>query len=170
VSPTAAGWGDPLRRDPLDVAADITAGLLSVENARRVYGVICSDPTGTVARAATTETRLALRRDRLGGEEPAEPVEPPTGAARAGDLLHVVDGRWWCNGADLGPADGSWKAKAAHQQLSFAELALEFAGGDPEMAAKITLHAWYCPVTGYRLDLELARASEPPLTDMVLFG
>ena len=37
------------------------------------------------------------------------------------------------------------------------------------MAAKITLHAWYCPVTGYRLDLELARASEPPLTDMVLF-
>ena len=29
------------------------------------------------------------------------------------------------------------------------------------MAGKITLHAWYCPVTGYRLDLELARGDEP---------
>ena len=59
---------------------------------------------------------------------------------------------------------------AAHQQLRFAELAPEFGGGDPEMAGKITLHAWYCPITGYRLDLELARAQELPLTDMVLFG
>ena len=44
----------------------------------------------------------------------------------------------------------------------------EFTGTDPEMAAKITLHAWYCPVTGYRLDLELARGDEAPLADMVL--
>ena len=107
--------------------------------------------------------------ERLGGAaEPGEPVEPPPGATRAGELLHVVDARWWCNGADLGPVDGSWKAHAAHQQLTFAELAPEFGGGDPEMAAKITLHAWYCPVTGYRLDLELARGDEPPLADMVL--
>jgi hypothetical protein len=38
------------------------------------------------------------------------------------------------------------------------------------MAGKITVHAWYCPVTGYRLDLELARGDEPPLVDMVLLG
>jgi len=142
----------------------------AVENARRVYGVICSDPSGAVDLDATAEARLTLRRERLDGEEPGEPVEPPAGAARAGDLLNVVDGRWWCNGADLGPADETWKTKAAHQQLSFAELAREFAGGDREMAGKIALHAWYCPVTGYRLDLELARRQEPPVTDMVLFG
>jgi N-methylhydantoinase B len=124
---------------------------------------------GGVDTNATAQARLGLRRDRLGGDEPGEPVEPPDGATRAGELLHVVDGRWWCNGADLGPADGSWKAKAAHQQFGFAELGPEFAtGGDPSMAAKITLHAWYCPVTGYRLDLELARGDEPPLADMVL--
>lgn len=81
-----------------------------------------------------------------------------------------MDGRWWCNGADLGPAEGSWKERAHHHKLSFAELAPEFPGGEPEMAGKITLHAWFCPVTGYRLELELARASEPPLSDMVLFG
>ena len=80
----------------------------------------------------------------------------------------MVDGRWWCNGADLGPAAGSWKAGAGHAQLTFADLGDEFTGTDPEMAEKITVHAWYCPVTGYRLDLEIARGDEPPLTDMVL--
>jgi len=126
VSPTAAGWGDPLRRDPLGVAADIAAGLLSVEDARRVYGVVRADPSGSVDRVATTETRLALRRERLGGKEPGEAVEPPTGPVQAGDLRHVVNGRWWCNGADLGPSDQGSKAKAAHQKLSFAERAPEF--------------------------------------------
>jgi N-methylhydantoinase B len=82
--------------------------------------------------------------------------------------MHVLDGHWWCNGADLGPVDGSWKANAAHQEFAFGDLAPEFAGGNPEMAGKITLHAWYCPVTGYRLDLELVRGDEPPLADMVL--
>jgi N-methylhydantoinase B len=165
VSPTAAGWGDPLLREPADVAADVEAGLMSVDAARRVYGVVIGDA------GATSEARLAVRRSRLGGDEPGDPVQPPAGAARAGELLHVVDGRWWCNGADLGPADGSWKAKAAHERLAFADLGPEFAaGGDAEMAAMITLHAWYCPVTGYRLDLELARGDEPPLVDMVLAG
>jgi N-methylhydantoinase B len=169
VSPTAAGWGDPLLREPGDVAVDVAAGLLSAEDARRVYGVV-ADASGAVDAGASGEARETIRRERLGGDEPGEPVDPPAGAARAGELLHVVDGRWWCNGADLGPADGSWKAKAEHQELSFAELAPEFDGGDAEMAAKITLHAWYCPVTGYRIDLELARGDEPPLTDMVLAG
>jgi N-methylhydantoinase B len=168
VSPTAAGWGDPLRREPADVARDVAAGLLSVEDALRVYAVALD--RGDVDSAATRAARLDVRRARLGGAEPQEPVEPPEGATRAGDILHVVDGRWWCNGADLGPVGESWKTAAAHQELDFQALAPEFAGTDPEMADKVTLHAWHCPVTGYRLDLELARAGEPPLTDMVLLS
>jgi N-methylhydantoinase B len=169
VSPTAAGWGDPLLREPEDVAADVAAGLMSVDDAQRVYGVVF-DGSGGADADATAAARLELRRARLGGEEPGDPVDPPAGAARAGELLFVVDGHWWCNGADLGPVDASWKAKAAHEQLSFADLGPEFAGGDPEMAAMVTVHAWYCPVTGYRLDLELVRGDEPPLVDMVLSG
>ncbi|MFZ0040570.1 MAG: hydantoinase B/oxoprolinase family protein, partial [Solirubrobacteraceae bacterium] len=167
VSPTAGGWGDPLLRQPNDVAADITAGLLSVEDARRVYGVV-ADATGVVDEEASAEARLAIRRERLDGGEPGEPVQAPEGAARAGELLYIVDEHWWCNGADLGPTDGPWKTKAAHQQFAFAELASEFGGGDSEMAGKVTLHAWYCPVTGYRLDLELIRGDDPPLVDMVV--
>jgi len=32
----------------------------------------------------------------------------------------------------------------------------------------IIARAWYCPVTGLRIDLELARAGEPPLADILL--
>jgi N-methylhydantoinase B len=167
VSPSAAGWGDPLLREPAAVAADFAAGLISLADASRVYGVAITDD-GRVDPEATRTSRLKVRRARLGGADPGEPVDPPDGSARAGELLHVLDGRWWCNGADLGPSERSWKAGAAHEQLTFAEIGAEFTGTDPEMAAKICLHAWYCPVTGYRLDLEFVRGDEPPLVDMVL--
>jgi N-methylhydantoinase B len=167
VSPSAAGWGDPLLRQPGDVVADVSAGLMERDAARRVYGVVL-DADGAPDGSATAAARAEVRRSRLGGEDPGELVDPPSGAGRAGELLHVVDGRWWCNGADLGPVDGSWKRGAVHCELSFGDIAPEFLGTDPEMADKITVHAWYCPVTGYRLDLELARGDEPPLVDMVL--
>lgn len=163
VSPSAAGWGDPIARDPEDVQKDIDAGLLTPEAALKVYGVGADD-------AATTEARRKIRRQRLGGTEPQDPAAPPDNAQRAGDLLHIVDGNWWCNGADLGPATDSWKQHAAHQTFTFEELADEYKGTDPEMAGKITLHAWYCPVTGYRIDLELARGDDPPLTDILIHG
>ena len=168
VSPAAAGWGDPLLRAPADIAADVEAGLLDARAALRVYGVVVGSDAA-VDEPATAAARREVRRARL-GDDPGEPVDPPPGAVRAGELLRVVDGRWWCNGADLGPVSASWKAGAAHASLSFDELAPEFVGTDPEMAEKIILHAWYCPVTGYRLDLELARGEESPLVDMVLGG
>ena len=96
----------------------------------------------------------------VNGREPQDPVEAPPGAQRAGDLVNIVDGHWWCNGADLGPATESWKQGAAHETFTFEELADEYKGTDPEMAAKMTLHAWYCPVTGYRIDGNIVRDQE----------
>jgi N-methylhydantoinase B len=34
------GWGDPLTRDPAQVAEDVAEGLISVAAARRLYGVV----------------------------------------------------------------------------------------------------------------------------------
>ena len=33
------GWGDPLRRDPERVLADVRNGFISIENAKAAYGV-----------------------------------------------------------------------------------------------------------------------------------
>jgi N-methylhydantoinase B len=42
-SPGGGGWGDPVRRDPAKVAADVRNGLVSAEAARDVYRVVLND-------------------------------------------------------------------------------------------------------------------------------
>ena len=65
------GWGDPLDRPVAEVVQDVEWGKVSVEGARRDYGVVLTfDGTlATVDPAATDELRAAVR-DRRTGEEP----------------------------------------------------------------------------------------------------
>jgi N-methylhydantoinase B len=59
------GYGDPLRRAPAAVAADLRAHKVSRGGAEEVYGVVF-DADGAVDEAATTTRRAALRRSRAG--------------------------------------------------------------------------------------------------------
>lgn len=61
----AGGWGDPLKRDPDKVLADVRKGLVSAEGARR-YGVVIVD--GAVDAAATEALRgtMAAARGQVG--------------------------------------------------------------------------------------------------------
>ena len=73
------GYGDPRRRDPEALAADVRGEVISPEQAESVYGaVLCED--GSVDVAATRETRLD-------DEETGGPV-----AVDRGDLPPGVDG------------------------------------------------------------------------------
>jgi N-methylhydantoinase B len=56
------GWGDPLDRDPMLVAKEITQGLVSVEGAKE-YGVV-ANTSGAVDAAATEALRVSLRATR----------------------------------------------------------------------------------------------------------
>jgi N-methylhydantoinase B len=167
-SPSTAGYGDPLRRQPAAVLGDVEARLLTADAAGRVFGVVIDDEGLDVA--ATAARRKDLLRDRLDGQEPADQVEPPEDAKRIGDLLHVVDGRWWCNGADLGPLTENYKLQARMREMSFAELSQEFIPPEyaAQMSAKMVFREYLCPVTGLRIDSEMARIGEPPLHDIVL--
>lgn len=166
TSPSTGGYGDPLRRDPERVLADMSALGLTAETAERVYGVVIRG--GVVDERATDEARRALRRERLDGREPADPVTPPPGAVMVGDVLHVVDGRWWSSGADLGPSSGNYREHAVVRETSVRSTAPEYAAHDVAMADQIVFREYICPVTGYRIDAELARAGEPPLHDIAL--
>jgi N-methylhydantoinase B len=168
VSPSTAGYGDPLRRDPQAVFADIALAGMDPAVAERVYGVVAS--AAGVHEAATAELRRELRRARLHGAEPAEPVAPPVGAQPVGDLLQVVDGRWWCSGADLGPASGNYREQVLVLETPARLIAPEFDAHDVEMADRVVFREYICPVTGYRIDAELARAGEQPLQDIRLEG
>jgi N-methylhydantoinase B len=168
VFPTAGGFGDPLRREPDAVRLDVEEQLLDVAGAERVYRVVLRE--GSVDGAATEDARRAARAERLDGREPGEELAAPAGAQRIGDLLHVVEGRWWCNGADLGAVTDNYKDAAIVRETRAREIAPEFAVPEyaHEMADRMVFREFICPVTGLRIDTELARADQPPLHDIVL--
>jgi N-methylhydantoinase B len=58
------GWGDPLERDPAAVLDDVLDEYVSVEGARRDYGVIIDPEALCIDRKATEELRGRLARER----------------------------------------------------------------------------------------------------------
>lgn len=63
ITPGGGGWGDPLLRDPSVVAGDVEQGLVSVEHARRDYGVVTTSD-GSLDTTATTDLRESLASGR----------------------------------------------------------------------------------------------------------
>lgn len=55
------GWGDPFQRDPEAVVEDVRQGYVSVDGARRDYGVIVDPDTHTLDETATAEARAGAR-------------------------------------------------------------------------------------------------------------
>lgn len=166
TSPTAAGFGDPLRREHEAVLADVLALRLHAEVAERVYGVVIR--AGAVDVAATQECRREALTARLDGVEPDAEVTPPAGARAVGGVLHVLDGRWWCNDCDLGPVSENYRDRCVLRERPARSIAPEFDAHDVEMADQMVLREYLCPATGYRIDAELARAGEPLLQDLRL--
>ncbi|HEX6714372.1 MAG TPA: acetone carboxylase subunit gamma, partial [Thermoleophilaceae bacterium] len=85
-----------------------------------------------------------------------------------GPALHVVEGRWWSNGADLGPVSANYREQCVVRETAARLIAPEFDAQDIEMADQVVFREYLCPVTGYRIDAELARAGEPLLHDIRL--
>ena len=56
-APGGGGLGNPLKRDPALVSADVRAGLVSLQSAKHDYGVICT-PEGIIDHAATSALRM----------------------------------------------------------------------------------------------------------------
>ena len=61
-APNAAGYGDPLEREPGLVREDVLDGFTTLELARDAYGVIIDDATLEVDAGATAARRLELRQ------------------------------------------------------------------------------------------------------------
>jgi N-methylhydantoinase B len=70
LTPGGGGWGDPLDRDPTRVLADVRDGFVSVEGARRDYGVVVlgdplAYPAGITVDHEATEALRHQRRSAL---------------------------------------------------------------------------------------------------------
>ena len=78
---SGGGYGDPLERDPLQVARDVRDELISVGTARSVYGVSIDAATGKVEEDDTRKLREELGRKGL-----RYPKEPTVVAATQADI------------------------------------------------------------------------------------
>jgi N-methylhydantoinase B len=58
------GYGDPLDRDPEDVASDVSDGYVSIEKAAEAYGVVIDTRTLALDLKGTIERRAAMKGPR----------------------------------------------------------------------------------------------------------
>ncbi|WP_033290969.1 hydantoinase B/oxoprolinase family protein [Amycolatopsis jejuensis] len=111
------GYGDPLLRDPQLVAADVRDGYVTVETARRTYGVVLTD--GVADESATLAARAEVRQQRIGAT-PAATVLP---ASPAGSSAPCRDADGWyvpASGARLGTGE-DWHDEARKVTLAAAD-------------------------------------------------
>jgi N-methylhydantoinase B/oxoprolinase/acetone carboxylase alpha subunit len=59
LTASGGGYGDPFEREVALVLEDVTLGLVSVERAKNVYGVVIDKDTLTVDEAATKALRAS---------------------------------------------------------------------------------------------------------------
>ncbi|MFC9833677.1 hydantoinase B/oxoprolinase family protein [Rhodococcus sp. NPDC127530] len=169
------GYGDPLERDLAAVADDVDAGLVTLDHARDVYGVVFlqpSNPTSasSVDEDATARLRASIRRDRLGHEpmSAGDRVLPdghrwldenitvsPEGAAACGRCqTHLADpGESYKTGMriferPLGDTDRVWQDPATYCD-----------------DVDLVFRQFLCPGCGTLLEVEVTFADEPPLED-----
>jgi len=94
--PGGGGWGDPLEREPEQVANDVRLGAVSEEAAATAYGVVLCEAEPGYDRDATQRRRLEMRTRRIAT------------ATRSGDVLvrrvRLFDGIT-ANGAYVAPRD-----------------------------------------------------------------
>ncbi len=171
------GFGDPLRREPEAVAADVERGFVSAASAERVYGVVtAAGAVDAEATAALREDRLAARRalppghevlplgDGSGGEplhrDPIAPGRPQ----RLGESLEIdAAGHYRCRHCehDLGSDAENWKWWAATAEEPVGPDSI----GAPILARPqedLVFRRYCCPGCGVQVDTEVALAGEAP--------
>jgi len=172
----SAGHGDPLDRVPERVARDVSTGGLSRADALRVYGVVLQD--GALDLEATDRTRRAARRVRL--ERSTRPSVAPRSIPESMPIrviggalgLVEVDGVLYFASrpgrALLGRAGEGYRPGCAVLESPIRELGREFFARPGRPGDQMVLREYLCPMTGCRLDAELARRGDPIRPDMIL--
>ncbi|MEA2386961.1 MAG: N-methylhydantoinase, partial [Thermoleophilaceae bacterium] len=163
------GYGDPLDRDPELVLRDILDGLVTVEPARDIYGVVVDPDAETVDADATRELRARLRTERLGGEEPAFKGERrddiPEARRKIGEYLQVSENGGkpavectYC-GHEIA-RESSWKDSVPRRRVP-----VTAAGPARADHPDFAIWQFFCPSCATQLDVDIAYKDDPPLND-----
>ena len=175
----SGGYGDPLERDPGLVLNDVAQGLVSLEAAEAVYGVVVQ---GTPAIAdtpaalgintdATVRRRSELRAERIGRAVPHDlwsRRDIPRSGRPLGEYLQqqgTGKGAWiqctWC-GERIAGSEERWKDRAVRR-----EIPTTAAGPSRATVEGLVLGPFHCPRCATLRDTEVPLARAPPLHDEI---
>jgi N-methylhydantoinase B len=165
----AAGYGDPIERDPDAVRDDVAAGRVTADWARSAYGVVLEG--GGVNAEATERLRAEMIAERLreakpwsGEDDAGEGSGAPDG--RLTEYLRVEGGEIRCGEVSLGSARRNYKLGALVRDLPLSE-------GNPQVRDPaiytdndVKFRQIVCPETGRLLQTEIAVDGAPPQWDV----
>lgn len=166
ASQGGGGLGEPLDREPAAVLDDVREGLVSLDAARDIFGVLFEAFTDfdamVVDERATFAQRAHLRRLRLGGREPLAP-RPVVGGVRISWTIEVTDGRSHCRRCSIklcveGEDLWSQLIEIAHQTSEFAPHSLLIDG-----STRFVVRYFHCPGCAQTIDVQVTRTTERPL-------
>jgi N-methylhydantoinase B len=170
----SGGFGDPLRRDPMVVAADVRQGRVSPEAATALYGVEL-DAGGELDAAATERRRSESLEARRSWTGPADTVTVQNGNGDAwtvGPGLRVADH----DGAQvlacedcatvLSPLSGNWKEGALVGEIELPQANALCPDPRTLIDDDFVLRQYACPGCARLLDNDVQRRSEPPMWDL----
>jgi N-methylhydantoinase B len=165
--PGGGGWGDPIDRDVEAVVRDVSAGAVSPEAARNIYGVVLKD--GKADQEATERERKKMRLNRVGtfDTDPSRITDGERLGTLGESLFLVRDDRGihvaTSAGYILSTNSTRWRAGAKAVTVNKLPPYHRI-----DMHEKLSLTAYYCPASGTQLCVEIHEKDQHPVDDIVL--
>ncbi len=161
------GWGDPLDRDPTSVWLDVQNNIISKQTAYDVYGVVIV--SSGIDVNGTQDQRLHIRQQRIGSSVIVlgRPEDASAGLA-LGSALRLIqaDGIWQVRshaGHVLSTNTTAWRAGAMAKPV-----AISAYPGQITLHEHLTMTAFYCPVSGTLLSIDIHEKDTQPKDDILL--
>lgn len=169
LSGGGGGVGDPLLRDPDQVAQDLIGEYITPNHASGVYGVIVDDE-GAVDEKATAAKREEIRKQRIGGT-PAKELKAPESI---GISLACDDGTWSCTscGEELASGGENWRDGAVREEHRVGERyeQMEMKVRERTEGAKVVMREHFCPGCAMSLGVDVATEELETLAAPALRG
>jgi N-methylhydantoinase B len=174
---SGGGYGDPLDRDPSRVLEDVRSGVVSVEAAHSMYGVVIDTKKDALSPQETERARQTIRDRRrshsrpVGGAVAAKPKRKPSAAAAItiNEFLHVVQEggssvvQCVC-GQILCDATANFKTGTLLEEGLVKEAGPHV--NEFDVARRFVFRQFYCPGCLRRLETEVCLKDEPILHDV----
>jgi N-methylhydantoinase B len=172
------GIGDPIRRNPERVAADVRQRLVSAEWANRIYGTVL-DGNCALDYEATKLLRQRIRRQRIEEGRSRLPLPPGAGEQLSGELISpygaLYESKGWLFCGDclksLAPADEPVKSYLLRTRRPLASAGpwIGLRKGKDRLDFEIWEYA--CPHCGALISVEQRhRQDDEDLQDFIRYG